>query len=64
MVVITINIVDVLIISGMDTSWAILNHSKEKYIPWTTLAFTMYGDGVIIPGLSPFKGILVDGIEE
>ena len=61
---IKINIVNVLIISGIDTSWVILNHSEEKHIPWATFAFTTYGGGVIIPGLGPFKGILVDGIEE
>ena len=59
-----VNIFEAFIISWMDASWAILDHAKEKHIVRATLTLAMYGDGMVVPCLSPFKGILIDGIQK
>ena len=59
-----VNILKVLVISWMDTSWAILDHAKEKHITRAMLMLTTYGDSMVVPCLSPFKGIKKEVVVE
>lgn len=59
-----VNVFKVLIISWVDSSGAILNHTEKEHITRTVLMLTMDGDDMIISSFSPLKSILVDGFKE
>lgn len=59
-----VDIFEIFVISRMNSPGPVLDHSEEKHIPRAALTLTTYGDGVVVPGLGPFKGILVDDVEE
>jgi hypothetical protein len=48
----------------MKASWAVLDHSKEIHVSRTPLALTADAESMIVPCVSPFSGIRIDGREE
>jgi len=44
----------------VNASRAILDHSEQIHVGWTSLAFATDAQSMVVPGVGPFSGIRVD----
>jgi hypothetical protein len=45
-------------------TWPIFKHSKHIHVLWASVWLTTEGNPMVIPGVHPFRKVLIDSIQE